>query len=110
MAPVILILASGYFVGGAAGDWLFKRTHRGRILVSVTGVLMGMIFMSLALNTPIAERTTFFILMCLTAIFIPLSAVNVLSTIYDITLPEVRSSAQAVESLSLIHISEPTRL
>ena len=98
MAPVILILASGYFVGGAVGDWLFKRTHKGRILVSVTGVLMGIVFMSLALNTPIAERTAFFIFMCLTAVFIPLSAVNVLSTIYDITLPEVRSSAQAVES------------
>jgi len=50
------------------------------------------------LNTPIADRTTFFILMCFTAIFIPLSSVNVLSTVYDITLPEVRSSAQAVES------------
>ncbi len=98
MAPVILILASGYFVGGAVGDWLFKKTHKGRIIVSVTGVLMGIIFMSLALNTPIAERTTFFILMCFTAIFIPLSSVNVLSTVYDITLPEVRSSAQAVES------------
>ena len=98
MAPVILILASGYFVGGAVGDWLFKRTHKGRILVSVVGVLMGMIFMSLALNTPIENRTTFFVLMCLTAIFIPLSSVNVLSTVYDITLPEVRSSAQAVES------------
>jgi predicted MFS family arabinose efflux permease len=98
MAPVILILASGYFVGGALGDWLFKRTHKGRILVSVTGVLMGIVFMSLALNTPIAERTTFFVFMCLTAIFIPLSSVNVLSTVYDITLPEVRSSAQAVES------------
>ena len=36
--------------------------------------------------------------MCLTAVFIPLSSVNVLSTIYDITIPEVRSSAQAVES------------
>jgi MFS family permease len=98
MAPVILILASGYFVGGAVGDWLFKRTHKGRILVSVTGVLMGIIFMSLALNTPVENRTTFFVLMCFTAIFIPLSSVNVLSTVYDITLPEVRSSAQAVES------------
>ncbi len=98
MAPVILILASGYFIGGAVGDWMFKRTHKGRILVSVTGVLMGIVFMSLALNTPVAERTTFFILMCLTALFIPLSSVNVLSTIYDITIPEVRSSAQAVES------------
>ncbi len=98
MAPVILILASGYFIGGAVGDWLFKKTHKGRIIVSVTGVLMGSVFMSLALNTPVEERTTFFILMCLTALFIPLSAVNVLSTIYDITIPEVRSSAQAVES------------
>jgi len=98
MAPVILILASGYFIGGAVGDWLFKRTHKGRIIVSVTGVLMGIVFMSLALNTPIAERNTFFFFMCLTAVFIPLSSVNVLSTIYDITLPEVRSSAQAVES------------
>jgi len=35
MAPVILILASGYFIGGAVGDWMFKRTHKGRIIVSV---------------------------------------------------------------------------
>ncbi len=98
MAPVILILASGYFIGGAVGDWLFKRTHKGRILVSVVGVFMGIVFMSLALNTPLAERNTFFVYMCITAVFIPLSSVNVLSTIYDITIPEVRSSAQAVES------------
>jgi len=98
MAPVILILASGYFIGGAVGDWLFKRTHKGRLFVSVTGVFMGIVFMSLALNTPLAERNTFFVYMCFTAVFIPLSSVNVLSTIYDITIPEVRSSAQAVES------------
>ena len=54
--------------------------------------------MYLAINTPIANRTTFFILMCITAIFIPLSSVNVLSTMFDITVPEIRSSAQAVES------------
>jgi len=98
MAPVILILAGGYFVGGAAGDWLFKRTRKGRLIVSTTGVLLGTVFMSLALNTPVEARNTFFVLMCLTAIFIPLSSVNVLSTIYDVTIPEVRSSAQAVES------------
>ncbi len=98
MAPVILILAAGYFIGGALGDWMFRRTHKGRILVSAFGVVMGVIFMYLALNTPIGNRTTFFILMCITAVFIPLSSANVLSTIYDITIPEVRSSAQAVES------------
>ncbi len=98
MAPVILILAAGYFVGGALGDWLFKYTRKGRILISAIGVIMGVIFMYLALNTPIADHTRFFILMCITAVFIPLSSANVLSTIYDITIPEVRSSAQAVES------------
>ncbi|MEP6895897.1 MAG: MFS transporter, partial [Chloroflexota bacterium] len=98
MAPVIVILAAGYFVGGAVGDWMFKRTRKGRIIVSAVGVFLGAIFMYFALNTPIADRNTFFILMCLTVIFMPLSAPNVLSTIYDITLPEVRSSALAVES------------
>ncbi|MGB9521367.1 MAG: MFS transporter, partial [Anaerolineales bacterium] len=32
MAPVILVLAAGYFVGGALGDWLFSRTNKGRII------------------------------------------------------------------------------
>jgi MFS transporter, Spinster family, sphingosine-1-phosphate transporter len=34
----------------------------------------------------------------ITALFIPLAAANVLSTVYDITLPEVRSTANAIES------------
>jgi len=59
---------------------------------------MGMIFLYLAINTPLADRTRFFVLMCLTAVFIPLSSVNVLSTMFDITVPEIRSSVQAVES------------
>ena len=98
MAPVIVILAAGYFIGGAIGDVVFKRTRKGRIIVSAVGVIMGAIFMYFALNTPVANRNTFFVLMCLTAVFMPLSGPNVLSTIYDITLPEVRSSALAVES------------
>jgi fucose permease len=36
-------------------------------------------------------------LMGLTALFMPFSSPNVLSTIFDITPPEVRSTAQAVE-------------
>ncbi|MEW6286924.1 MAG: MFS transporter [Chloroflexota bacterium] len=97
MAPVILILASGYFLGGALGDFAFKRTKKGRILVSSTGVLLGSIFIYLALNTPVEARTQFFIFMCLTAIFMPLSSANVIATVYDVTVPEVRSTAQAVE-------------
>ncbi len=97
MGPVVIILAAGYFVGGALGDWLFKRTLKGRILISSVGVILGAIFLFLALRTPVADKTTFFIFMSLTAIFMPFSSPNVTSTVFDITLPEVRSSAQAVE-------------
>lgn len=97
MAPVILILAGGYFIGGALGDFLFKRTRKGRIIVSNIGVLMGALFIALALNTPIEARTQFFVFMCLTAVFMPLSSANVIATVYDVTVPEVRSTAQATE-------------
>lgn len=97
MAPVILILASGYFIGGSIGDALFKRTNKGRIIVSSIGVLMGAILLYFAMTTPVENRTQFFILMCLTAIFMPLSSANVIATVYDVTVPEVRSTAQSVE-------------
>ncbi|MBV6394549.1 MAG: putative L-galactonate transporter [Anaerolineales bacterium] len=97
MAPVILILAAGYFVGGALGDFLFKRTRKGRILISSAGVLLGAVFLVLAVTTPIEAKNQFFIFMCLTAVFMPLSSANVIATVYDVTVPEVRSTAQAVE-------------
>ena len=97
MAPVILILALGYFIGGAVGDALFKRTARGRIIISTIGVFFGALFLYLAMTTPVDNRTQFFIYMCLTASFMPLSSPNVIATVYDITVPEVRSTAQSLE-------------
>ena len=97
MAPIILVLAASYFIGGALGDWAFKRTLKGRVIVSSVGVIMGAIFLFFAINTPIEARNTFFVLMILTALFMPLSSPNVVSTVYDVTMPEVRSTAQAVE-------------
>ncbi len=97
MAPIILVLAGGYFVGGAAGDWLFRRTLKGRVIVSSVGVLLGAIFLFFALNTPIDARSSFFIFMILTAIFMPFSSPNVISTVQDITAPEVRSTALSIE-------------
>jgi len=97
MAPVILILAGGYFLGGMFGDALFKRTLNGRILVSSSGVVLGAIFLFFAIRTPVDQRSQFFILMCLTAVFMPMSSPNVLASIYDVTLPEVRSTTMAIE-------------
>jgi MFS family permease len=97
MAPAILVLASGYFVGGALGDWLFKRTPRGRIIVALIGVLSGAILLYFTLQVPIEEQGKFMVMLMLTALFIPFAAPNVVSTVYDITLPEVRSTAMSVQ-------------
>lgn len=98
MAPAILVLALGYPAGGFLGDWLFKRTPRGRMIVSAVGVILGAIFMYFTINVPVDQPTLFGAMLMLTAFFIPFASPNVLSTVYDITLPEVRSTANAIES------------
>lgn len=97
MSVVILIMSLGYFIGGAAGDAAFRRTPRGRLAVSAIAVLLGAIFLVLALNTPVENRPLFFVLLSLTAIFMPFAGPNMISSVYDITLPEVRSTALAVQ-------------
>ncbi|MBC7264044.1 MAG: MFS transporter [Chloroflexi bacterium] len=97
MSIAVLVLASGYFVGGAAGDFFFKRTPRGRALVAMTGVLAGAIMLVVTLAVPVENQGLFLVLLSITALFIPIAAPNVISIVYDITLPEVRSSALAVQ-------------
>lgn len=99
MAPAVLILAAGYPVGGILGDWLFKKKKSGRIIISTIGVIMGAILLYFTMNISLGQNLLFMIMLCLTAFFIPFAASNVLSTVYDLTLPEVRSTANAVESL-----------
>lgn len=97
MAPAVLVLAAGYFVGGSVGDALFKRTKRGRVLVAMGAVLAGAIFLFLTLQVPVEQKTLFFILLLGTALFIPFASPNVISTVHDITPPEVRSTALAIQ-------------
>jgi MFS family permease len=97
MSIVVLIQAAGYFLGGAAGDAAFKRTQRGRMIVSAIAVLLGAIFLAVALNVPVENHVLFFVFLVPTAIFMPFASPNVVSSVYDITLPEVRSTALAVQ-------------
>jgi MFS transporter, Spinster family, sphingosine-1-phosphate transporter len=97
MAPAVLVLASGYFVGGAFGDYFFKRTQRGRVLVAMVGVLTGAVLLSITMNVPVESQGLFLVALMMTALFIPFASPNVISTVYDITLPEVRSTALAVQ-------------
>jgi MFS family permease len=99
MAPAILLMAAGYPVGGLLGDKIFKKHKGGRLIASEIGVVLGMVGLFLAMNTPNEQVLLFGILLCFTAFFMPFASPNIISTMYDVTLPEVRSSAQSVESL-----------
>ena len=80
------------------GDLFFRRTPRGRMLVSAAAVLLGAILLTLTLNVPVGNQGLFMAMLVITALFIPFASPNVISSIHDITLPEVRSSALSVES------------
>ncbi len=97
MGAAVIVLALGYPLGGALGDALFHRTPRGRAIVATIGVLLGAILLTLTLAVPIGNQGLFLALLSATAIFIPFAAPNVTSTVYDITLPEVRSTAVSIQ-------------
>ena len=97
MAPAIIVLAAGYFIGGALGDFFFKRNPRGRVLVALFGVIAGAIFLTFTLNVPLENQLLFTAMLMLTALFMPFASPNVISTVYDITLPEVRSTSLAIQ-------------
>ncbi len=97
MTVAVVVLSIGYFLGGALGDLLFRRTPRGRVLVAVSGVFAGAVLLVLTLNVPSGNRPLFMVLLAIDALFIPFASTNVLSTVYDITLPEVRSTAVAIQ-------------
>jgi MFS family permease len=97
MVIAVLILAAGYPIGGSLGDFFFKRDKRGRLIVSMFGVLFGAILLWFTLNVPNENIIMFTFLLGLTALFMPFASPNVVSTVYDITLPEVRSTAVSVQ-------------
>jgi MFS transporter, Spinster family, sphingosine-1-phosphate transporter len=98
MAPAVLLMALGYFLGGLFGDRLFKRTKRGRLIVGATGILLGAVFLWGAMSVPNEQVLLFAILLAIAALFMPFSSPNIVSTMYDVTVPEVRSTANAVEN------------
>jgi MFS family permease len=53
--------------------------------------------MWITLNIPNENTLLFSIMLAITAIFIPIAAPNVISSVYDVTLPEVRSTALSIQ-------------
>lgn len=96
MAPAILMMAVGYPAGGWFGDKLFKRHKSGRLIASEIGVIIGMIGVLLALSIQNIQVIPFGILISVTCFFMPFAEPNILSAMYDVVLPEVRSSTNSI--------------
>lgn len=99
MMVAIIALSAGYFVGGYAGDRMFKRTPRGRPLVGAVGVILGAIFLYATINVPIENRLMFAVLLGLTGITMSVASPNVIATVHDTTVPEARSTARSFQKL-----------
>ena len=98
MVTVVVVLAAGYPLAGMLGDRLFRRTARGRLLVSIAGVAVGTVLFFVTMHVPVTARTTFLVMLAASALFIPFASPNIVSTICDVTLPEVRSASVAIEN------------
>jgi MFS family permease len=98
MIVAVLVLAAGYPLAGMLGDRLFRRTTRGRLIVSIVGVAAGTVLFFITMNVPVAAKTTFLVMLAASALFTPFASPNIVSTICDVTLPEVRSASVAIES------------
>lgn len=92
-----MVLAAGYFIGGLVGDHVFRRNNRGRLYTALFGVLAGAIFLTFTMSVPVERQLLFSLLMAITALFMPFAASNVVASVHDVTLPEVRSTALAVQ-------------
>lgn len=97
MVIAVLVLAAGYPLGGILGDHFVKKNPRARMIVSAVGVIVALVFLIFAINIPTSEKILFGVLLACACIFMPLASANVITTIYDMTLPEVRSTANAVQ-------------
>jgi MFS family permease len=79
------------------GDFAFRRTPRGRLIVATFGVFIGAILLLITLNLPLGNYGLFTLMLATTAFFMPFAAPNTVSSVHDITLPEVRSTALSVQ-------------
>lgn len=97
MIPSILMIGAGYFFGGFIGDAAYKRTIFGRIIVSILSILLGAGFLAITISQPLENVTSFRILLAITSFFIPLASPNIATSVYDVVLPEMRSTATSIQ-------------
>ncbi len=97
--PALTALTLGYPLGGMIGDGLFRKSRRGRVITSVIGIALSMLFLLLSFQIGNVRGTLFILLMMFTGLFMALERPNVIAMVFDITLPEIRSTSMAIMML-----------
>ena len=97
MVPAVLMIGAGYFLGGVFGDLAYRKFKTGRLIVSVAGIILGAILLTVTLSLPLENVFAFRILLSITCFFIPLASPNIATSVYDVVLPEVRSTATSIQ-------------
>jgi MFS family permease len=97
MIPAVLFIGAGYFIGGILGDAAYNHSKRGRLIISIFGVILGAVFLTFTLITPAAKINQFKILLWVTCFLIPVPSPNIAVTVYDVVLPEIRSTATSIQ-------------
>jgi len=64
----------------------------------VAAIMIALVLMVLAINIPKGDTLIFGSLLALSCLFMPMASANVITTVYDMTLPEVRSTANALQN------------
>lgn len=105
LTPDKVLIAAGVFavmtalsglIAGSLGDWLFKKTPRGRLIIALVGIIGLMFAFTALLNTPLNAFTQFLIFEVVAGFFWSFEWPNAVSTVQDITEPEVRSTAHSI--------------
>ncbi len=99
MASAIGAMTLGNLAGGWLGDRAASRFAAGRMAVSMVAVLTGAALLWATLSVPEQRLLLFAVMTAATAFVIPMAGPNVQATIMEISLPEIRSTASAVQNL-----------
>lgn len=97
--PSIMGVTLGYPLSGFVGDLLFRYKKSGRIIVSLVGVVLPCICLFTVFQTQDVDGQTLTLCMKLVGFFMAFSWPSLIASILDITLPELRASANALALL-----------
>ncbi len=96
LIPALIAITLGYPLGGLFGDMIFRYKRRGRIWISMLGTVIPPLCLYYAFQGAGQPNLQFGAMIIGMSFFMAFVWPNMLATIMDISLPEVRSTAISV--------------